>query len=104
MAANPIVAMVWEGLNAIKTGHLMLGMTNPLASDPGLSATNVAHSPVNLTTGIICGDFALTVSCNICHGSNLVESAEKEIKWSVFSPLLQCLTLNADILDDDMGQ
>jgi nucleoside-diphosphate kinase len=81
----------------------MLGATNPLASDPGLSTTNVAHSPMNLPTGIIHGDFALTVSCNICHGSDSVESAEKEIKQSVFSPLLQCLTLNTDILDNDMG-
>ena len=36
MAAGPVVAMVWEGLDAVKTGRAMLGATNPLASAPGL--------------------------------------------------------------------
>ena len=35
MAAGPVVAMVWEGLDAVKTGRVMLGATNPLASAPG---------------------------------------------------------------------
>lgn len=37
MAAGPVVAMVWEGLDAVKTGRSMLGATNPLASAPGSS-------------------------------------------------------------------
>ncbi|KAH9853998.1 nucleoside diphosphate kinase [Lenzites betulinus] len=64
MAAGPVVAMVWEGLDAVKTGRVMLGATNPLASAPGT----------------IRGDFALAVGRNICHGSDSVENAEKEIK------------------------
>ncbi|KAI0043566.1 nucleoside diphosphate kinase [Auriscalpium vulgare] len=63
MASGPVVAMVWEGLDAVKTGRVMLGATNPLASAPGT----------------IRGDFALAVGRNICHGSDAVESAEKEI-------------------------
>ena len=35
MASGPVVAMVWEGLDAVKTGRVMLGATNPLASAPG---------------------------------------------------------------------
>ena len=35
MASGPVVAMVWEGLDAVKTGRSMLGATNPLASAPG---------------------------------------------------------------------
>ena len=35
MASVPVVAMVWEGLDAVKTGRVMLGATNPLASAPG---------------------------------------------------------------------
>ena len=35
MAAGPVVGMVWEGLDAVKTGRAMLGATNPLASQPG---------------------------------------------------------------------
>ncbi|KAJ3513228.1 hypothetical protein NLJ89_g3062 [Agrocybe chaxingu] len=63
MASGPVVAMVWQGLDAVKTGRVMLGATNPLAS------------PV----GSIRGDFCLAVGRNICHGSDSVESAEKEI-------------------------
>ncbi|KAJ7581070.1 nucleoside diphosphate kinase [Mycena floridula] len=63
MAAGPVVGMVWEGLDAVKTGRVMLGATNPLAS------------PV----GSIRGDFCLAVGRNICHGSDSVESAQKEI-------------------------
>ncbi|KAF9066891.1 nucleoside diphosphate kinase [Rhodocollybia butyracea] len=63
MASGPVVAMVWEGLDAVKTGRVMLGATNPLASAPGT----------------IRGDYALAVGRNICHGSDAVESAQKEI-------------------------
>jgi nucleoside-diphosphate kinase len=35
MASGPVVAMVWQGLDAVKTGRAMLGATNPLASNAG---------------------------------------------------------------------
>lgn len=55
--------MVWEGKNVVKTGRVMLGATNPADSAPGT----------------IRGDFALETGRNICHGSDSVESAEREI-------------------------
>lgn len=64
MNAGPVVGMVWEGLDAVKTGRAILGATNPLASAPGT----------------IRGDYALAVGRNVCHGSDSVENAEKEIK------------------------
>jgi len=64
MASGPVVAMVWQGLDAVKTGRVMLGTTNPLAS------------PI----GSIRGDYCLAMGRNICHGSDSVESAEHEIK------------------------
>ena len=64
MASGPVVPMGWEGLNVVKTGRVMLGETNPAASLPGT----------------IRGDYAVQVGRNICHGSDSVESAEKEIK------------------------
>ncbi|KAJ3476093.1 hypothetical protein NLI96_g11399 [Meripilus lineatus] len=64
MASGPVVGMVWQGLDAVKTGRAMLGATNPLASNPGT----------------IRGDFALATGRNICHGSDSVENAEKEIQ------------------------
>jgi len=63
MASGPVCAMVWEGLNAVKTGRVMLGETNPADSKPGT----------------IRGDFAVQVGRNICHGSDAVESANHEI-------------------------
>jgi nucleoside-diphosphate kinase len=63
MNQGPICAMVWEGLNVVKMGRMMLGETNPQASLPGS----------------IRGDFSIQVGRNICHGSDAVESAEKEI-------------------------
>ena len=63
MTSGPVCCMVWEGKDAVKTGRKMLGATNPLASEPGT----------------IRGDFCIDVGRNICHGSDSVESAEKEI-------------------------
>merc|ERR1712080_540628 len=63
MASGPVVAMVWEGLNVVKTGRVLLGETNPADSKPGT----------------IRGDFCIQVGRNICHGSDAVESAQKEI-------------------------
>ena len=63
MNSGPIVAMVWEGLDAVKTGRTILGATNPLASAPGT----------------IRGDYSLSVGRNVCHGSDSVENAKKEI-------------------------
>lgn len=63
MNSGPVVAMVWEGLNVVKTGRVMLGETNPADSKPGT----------------IRGDFCIQVGRNIIHGSDSVESAEKEI-------------------------
>ncbi len=35
MTSGPVVPMVWEGFNVIKTGRKMLGETNPRDSAPG---------------------------------------------------------------------
>lgn len=56
--------MVWSGKGVVKTGRKMLGATNPLDSEPGT----------------IRGDFAIDVGRNICHGSDAVDTAEREIK------------------------
>uniref|UniRef100_A0A2K6LN57 Nucleoside diphosphate kinase n=1 Tax=Rhinopithecus bieti TaxID=61621 RepID=A0A2K6LN57_RHIBE len=63
MHSGPVVAMVWEGLNVVKTGRVMLRETNPVDSKPGT----------------IRGDFCIQIGRNIIHGSDSVESAEKEI-------------------------
>ncbi|XP_052792374.1 uncharacterized protein LOC128226509 [Mya arenaria] len=62
MSSGPVVAMVWEGKEAVKMGRMMLGATNPLQSNPGT----------------IRGDFCIDVGRNICHGSDSVESGKRE--------------------------
>ncbi|KAI9847934.1 MAG: nucleoside diphosphate kinase [Sclerophora amabilis] len=64
MLSGPICAMVWEGRDAVKTGRAILGATNPLDSAPGT----------------IRGTYAIDVGRNICHGSDSVDSAQKEIE------------------------
>ena len=54
---------VWEGLDAVRQGRAMLGATNPLQSAPGS----------------IRGDFCIQTGRNICHGSDSVEAANREI-------------------------
>ncbi|CAJ0947543.1 unnamed protein product, partial [Mesorhabditis belari] len=63
MQSGPVVAMVWQGLDAVKQGRVMLGATNPLQSAPGT----------------IRGDFCVQTGRNICHGSDSVDSANREI-------------------------
>ena len=63
MTSGPVFCMVWEGKGVVNAGRTILGATNPLASAPGT----------------VRGDFAIDVGRNICHGSDSVESAEKEI-------------------------
>jgi len=63
MSSGPVVPMVWEGLNVVKTGRQILGATNPADSAPGT----------------IRGDLCIQVGRNILHGSDAVESANKEI-------------------------
>ena len=63
MTSGPVVGMVWEGTNVVAMGRLMLGATKPSESSPGT----------------IRGDFCVEVGRNVCHGSDSVESAEKEI-------------------------
>jgi len=63
ITSGPIVAMILEGENAIKAVRTMMGATNPLDSMPGT----------------IRGDFALTMSNNVIHGSDGPESAAREM-------------------------
>ena len=63
MSSGPVCCMAWEGAGAVVTGRKMLGATKPADSAPGT----------------IRGDYAIEVGRNICHGSDSVENAEKEI-------------------------
>lgn len=64
ITSGPVVAMVWQGLNAVAVARAMMGKTNPADASPGT----------------IRGDFAVFMGNNVVHGSDSLESAEREIK------------------------
>jgi hypothetical protein len=67
----------WEGDGVVKAGRVLLGATKPSESLPGS----------------IRGDLCIDVGRNICHGSDAVESAEKEIAlW--FKPEVSVLLID----------
>lgn len=63
ITAAPVVAMVWEADNGIDIVRKTMGETDPAKSAPGT----------------IRGDLGLNISRNLVHGSDKVESAEREI-------------------------
>ena len=62
ITSGPIVAMVLEGVEAVKAARQAIGATNPLDASPGS----------------IRGDFAIEMGQNMVHGSDSAESAARE--------------------------
>ncbi|NLA46468.1 MAG: nucleoside-diphosphate kinase [Firmicutes bacterium] len=63
ITSGPVVAMVWEGDNAVAVARSLIGATNPQEAAPGT----------------IRGDLALFTGNNLVHGSDSLESARREI-------------------------
>jgi nucleoside-diphosphate kinase len=63
ITSSPIVAAVFEGTNAVAAARNTMGITNPTEAAPGT----------------IRGDYGLEIGRNLVHGSDSVESAEREI-------------------------
>lgn len=63
ITSGPVVAMEWSGESAVSAARTMMGPTNPVEAAPGS----------------IRGDYALVITENIVHGSDSVESAEREL-------------------------
>ena len=62
ITSGPIVAIVFEGVNAVKAARQVIGATDPLEA----------------ATGSIRGDFAVEMGQNMVHGSDSPESAARE--------------------------
>ena len=67
---GPVVAMVWEGPDAVALARKLIGATNP----------------ANAAPGTIRGDFGLVMEENVVHGSDSTASAAREIP--IFFPEL----------------
>lgn len=68
ITSGPLLAMVLEGIDAVKAARQLIGATNPLEAAPGS----------------IRGDFAIETGQNMVHGSDSPESAARES--SLFFP------------------
>lgn len=62
MMSYPVVAMLWEGLDAAATVRKMLGVTKARDAEPGT----------------IRGDFAMSQQYNLIHASESLDAARKE--------------------------
>jgi len=69
MKSYPVVAMLWEGKDAVSTVRKMTGITLAREAEPGT----------------IRGDFAMSQQYNLIHASESVEIANKEEKL-MFAP------------------
>jgi nucleoside-diphosphate kinase len=73
ITSSPTLALVLEGESAVKVVRTTMGSTNPVDSAPGT----------------IRGDLALAMPDNLVHGSDSLESAEREIAlWFTDGELL----------------
>jgi nucleoside-diphosphate kinase len=61
--SSPVVAMVWEGEGVVTSARKIIGATDPLAAEPGT----------------IRGDFGVSIGRNLIHGSDAIETAQREI-------------------------
>lgn len=69
MKSAPVVAMLWEGVEAVSTVRKLIGITKAREAE----------------AGTVRGDFAMSQQYNLIHASESKEIAEKEEKL-IFSP------------------
>ncbi|NKQ36738.1 MAG: nucleoside-diphosphate kinase [Chloroflexi bacterium] len=62
ITSGPVVAMVWEGNDAINAARATIGATKPVDASPGT----------------IRGDFGMEIGRNLVHGSDSPENGVKE--------------------------
>ena len=63
ITSAPVVAMVWESNDAVEAVRNTMGQTNPTTSPPGT----------------IRGDLGVDIGRNLVHGSDSLESAQREV-------------------------
>ncbi len=63
ITSGPVIASVWEGVNAVQIVRKVVGATSPDKAEPGT----------------IRGDFVLCTSFNVVHASDSTETAKREI-------------------------
>jgi nucleoside-diphosphate kinase len=80
ITSGPVVAMIWEGREAVSVVRSVMGTTDPLKAAPGT----------------IRGDLALDLGMNLIHGSDSPARAETEIDLFFSRPELHDYERTAD--------
>ncbi|HOY61496.1 MAG TPA: nucleoside-diphosphate kinase [Candidatus Woesebacteria bacterium] len=95
ITSGPVVAMVWQGMNAIGIVRKITGSTEPLASNPGTIRGDYTIDSYNAA------DADSRAVRNIIHASSSVEEANKEIKlWFSEKEILNYRLVAEEILYD----
>jgi nucleoside-diphosphate kinase len=86
ITSAPVMAMVFEGPDAIQAVRQTMGLTDPLKAEPG----TIRH------------DFALRISRNLTHASDSKENAENEISlWFTADEIVYWLKADQDWITGD---
>src|SRR5437764_13939514 len=80
ITSGPVIAMIWEGREAVTVVRSAMGSTDPLKAAPGT----------------IRGDLALDLGMNLIHGSDSPARAETEISLFFSGPELHDYDRTAD--------
>ena len=79
ITSAPVMAMAWEGPNAVAAIRQTMGATRPTEAAPG----SIRH------------DFALEVGRNLTHASDSVENGEKEV--ALWFSAIELVDWNRDV-------
>ncbi len=86
ITSAPVMAMIFEGPEAVALVRQTMGLTNPLKAEPG----TIRH------------DFALRISRNLTHASDSPENAELEISlWFNSEEIVKWAKSNEDWISGD---
>ncbi len=95
MTAGPVIAMVWQGVHAVKIVRKLVGGTEPLSSDVGTIRGDFVLDSYQLSDT---DDRAIR---NLVHASGSIEDAEKEINlWFKSEEIINYKLISEKILYD----
>ncbi len=95
LTCGPVVAMVWQGMNAVKIVRKITGGTEPLTSDVGTIRGDLTIDSYEVA------DLDNRAVRNLIHSSGSVEEAQREISlWFKPEELINYRLINESILYD----
>lgn len=95
MSSGPVVAMIWQGANAVQIVRKITGGTEPLTSDVGTIRGDFVLDSYQIS------DFSGRSVRNLIHASGSADEAEKEIKhWFLPEEIIKYKLVQEHILYD----